>query len=253
MRWPYVEKRMGSRLRNLKKSNKGIGGKGAGKLTDKVIGELTTYYGLAIRRHPHSISEMKKAIWATYHHKSSTDENPQHIYCPPGSDSWCKWRRAEANGTLNSYTHEQAPLNDKILQLLKPIYEILSDDQLLERCLGAETQNNNESLNSLIWTFAPKHLHSGRKIIEIATFIAVSIFNQGFLPILKILSVMGVTIGQQAHMYANSRDEARIDRSERRSTDAVKQARIDHREERSIEQEFFEQEEGPQYGPGLAD
>lgn len=36
----HVEKRMGTRLRNAKKKNKGIGGKGAGKLTDKVINEL---------------------------------------------------------------------------------------------------------------------------------------------------------------------------------------------------------------------
>nr|XP_012232820.1 PREDICTED: uncharacterized protein LOC105678232 [Linepithema humile] len=44
----HVEKRMETRLRNAKKDNKGIGGKSAGKLTDKMIGELTKYYGLAI-------------------------------------------------------------------------------------------------------------------------------------------------------------------------------------------------------------
>lgn len=39
----------------MRKKNNGIGGKGAGKLTDKVIGKLTTYYGLAVRRHPDSV------------------------------------------------------------------------------------------------------------------------------------------------------------------------------------------------------
>jgi len=47
----HVEKRMGTRLRNIKKSNAGIGGKGAGKLTDEMIDELMKYYCLAIR-HP---------------------------------------------------------------------------------------------------------------------------------------------------------------------------------------------------------
>ncbi|KYN18944.1 hypothetical protein ALC57_08731 [Trachymyrmex cornetzi] len=84
----HVEKRMGTRLRNIKKCNRGIGRKGAGKLTDKMIGELTKYYGLSI--------------------------------------------------------------------------------QLLERCLDAETQNNNESLNALIWNFALKYLHCGAKTIEIS-------------------------------------------------------------------------------------
>lgn len=80
--------------------NKGIGGKGAGKLTDKIIGELTKYYGLAIRRHHDSVEEMRKEIWATYYHKSSTDKNPQHENCPSGENSWCKWRKAEAADTL---------------------------------------------------------------------------------------------------------------------------------------------------------
>lgn len=43
----HVQKRMGTRLRNLKKIKKGLGGKG--KLMDKLIDELSLYYGLAIR------------------------------------------------------------------------------------------------------------------------------------------------------------------------------------------------------------
>lgn len=65
----HVQKRMGTRLRSAKKSNKGIGGKGPEKLTDKLICDLTKYYGLAIRRHPDSVEEMEKEIWATFFHK----------------------------------------------------------------------------------------------------------------------------------------------------------------------------------------
>ncbi|EFN81405.1 hypothetical protein EAI_00125, partial [Harpegnathos saltator] len=71
----HVAKRMGTRLRNIKKTTKGLGGKG--KLTASVIKDLTIYYGLAIRRHSDSLENMRKAIWATYLHKCSTDENPQ--------------------------------------------------------------------------------------------------------------------------------------------------------------------------------
>lgn len=249
----HVEKRMGTRLRDAKKKNQDIGDEGAGKLTDKVIGELTTYYGLAIRRHPDSVEEMRKAIWATYYHKSSTDNKPQHQNCPPGEKSWCKWRKAEAERTLANFRHNNPPLTDKVLEIIKPIYEDLSSDELLERCLGAEAQNNNESLNSLIWTFAPKHIHSGTKIVEIATFLAVIIFNEGFMPILKVMNVMGVIIGQQAEMYANSRNEACITRSERYSTDFARDERINRREEKAALQDLYEQEEGSLFGPGLAD
>jgi len=80
----HVEKRMGTRLRNVKKEHK-LGGKGI--LTDSLIKKLTTYYGLAIRRNVDSVTEMKKAILSTYYHMCSTNENPRHEYCPPGAES----------------------------------------------------------------------------------------------------------------------------------------------------------------------
>ena len=249
----HVDKRMGTRLRNAKKSKKGIGGKGAGKLTDKVIAELTKYYGLAIRRNPNSVENMRKEIWATYYHKSSTDKKPRHQNCPSGESSWCKWRKAKATGSLDEYKHEKPPLSDKVLNILEPIYQELSRDDLLTRCIGAETQNNNESLNSLIWTLAPKHIHSGPKIVEIATFLAVIIFNEGFLPILKTMEIMGITIGQQADVYAIFRNDNRITRSQQRLSDFAKQFRIDRREDRTAQNDMFETEEGLLYGPGLAD
>lgn len=88
----HVQKRMGTRLRNVKKAKNGLGGRG--KLTGKMIDKLTVYYGLAIRRNPDSAEKMKNDIWATYYHYSSTDQLPQHSKCPAGEDSWCEWQRA---------------------------------------------------------------------------------------------------------------------------------------------------------------
>ncbi|EFN61741.1 hypothetical protein EAG_00134, partial [Camponotus floridanus] len=68
----HVQKRMGTRLRNLKKNVRGLGGKG--KLTGKLIDDLSLYFGLAIRRNHNSIVDMKKEIWATLYHKISTDD-----------------------------------------------------------------------------------------------------------------------------------------------------------------------------------
>lgn len=70
----HVQKRMGSRLRECKKANPGIGGKN--KLTAKLVDKLSLYYGLAIQRHNTSKDDMKTAIWATFYHYSSTDNNP---------------------------------------------------------------------------------------------------------------------------------------------------------------------------------
>lgn len=159
----HVQKRMGSRLRNLKKENKKIGGRG--KLTAKLIDELSIYYGLAIRRHPDSVEDMRNEIWAILYHKISTDENPQHEKCPAGEDSWCSWQRARANNTLEEYSHKPA-LPIEVFEAVKKIYEDLSAEDLLSRCLGAYTQNSNESFNSVVWTIAPKTISSGKRILD---------------------------------------------------------------------------------------
>lgn len=93
----HVQKRMGGRLRKLRRDMKGkilsdglkIGGK-KGRLTDAVIDSLQNYYGLAIRRNTNDLEKMKKDVWATFFHKASTDENPQHNLC---DESWCNYMK----------------------------------------------------------------------------------------------------------------------------------------------------------------
>ncbi|GFU01567.1 uncharacterized protein TNCV_655171 [Trichonephila clavipes] len=84
----HVQKRMGTRLRNILKMSKGIklsDGKnisGRGRLTLKEVDSIQHYYGLAIRKNLSSMDDMKRAIWAIYFHKLSTEDNPQHALCP---------------------------------------------------------------------------------------------------------------------------------------------------------------------------
>ena len=73
----------------MKKNKHGLDGKG--KLTGKLIDQLSVYFGEAIRDNCGSVEKMQNAIWATFYHKSSTDKRPQHHKCPPGADSWCKY------------------------------------------------------------------------------------------------------------------------------------------------------------------
>ena len=222
------------------------------QLTNKIIKDLSEYYGLAIRRNPDSVGDMKKAVWATYNHKISTNEEPHHSYCPSGAESWCEYRKHEAAGTLDSYDHPP-PLDDEIQVILKPIYEELASDELLERCLGSNTQNNNESFNSCVWQLAPKHIFCGRKVLEIAVWIAASTFNEGFASILKMMEVMGVQIGSGAATFARMQDDLRVRIANRRSSEESKEARTDRRSARSEENDAFEEAEGILYGAGIAD
>lgn len=175
----HVKKRMFKRLSEAKKkltqlnkvmkktsstsSSKRTSKKKTGKkaqLTINLMKDLSTYYGLTIRRYPDSVEDMKNAVWATYYHKISTDETP-HSLCPEGADSWCNWRKNEAAGTLDSFHHPPA-LDEEVQSTVKEIYEDLSSDDLLRRCLGSNTQNNNESFNACVWNFTPKHIFCGK-------------------------------------------------------------------------------------------
>ncbi|XP_018360539.1 PREDICTED: uncharacterized protein LOC108759546 [Trachymyrmex cornetzi] len=172
------------------------------------------------------------------------------MYCPVGSDRWCKWRVAESNNTLHEFDHEP-PFHEDVQQAIKPIFEDLSSRELLERYLGGETQNNHKSYNSTVWVFAPKHLHYGAKIIEIATYLAVGIFNEGFYAGLKIMTTIGIVIGRNAKIFCNTRDQYRLERSTRQSLEATKEARIKRRNDQMALNNFYENEEGL-YSPGIA-
>jgi len=234
---------MGSRLRNLKKTNK-FGGKE--KLTDVFIKKLTKNYGLAIRRNPNSKDDMKKAIMATYYHMISTNEQPQHQYCPLGADSWCAYRVAEASNETLSYNH-RPPLHQDVQKKILPIYEDLSRDDLLTRCLGGYTHNANESFNATVWRLAPKHLHCGWKIIA---FLAAGIFN-GYNFILNIMNDLVLPIGIQCKTFVDQQTAYRVRRQDRRSQSRSKEARTAKKQKAAAEMDAFA--EGILYYPGIAD
>ncbi|GFU78770.1 uncharacterized protein TNCV_2044631 [Trichonephila clavipes] len=73
---------------------------GKNRLTEHEIDNLQSYYGSAIRRNHSSVQNMRQAIWAIFLHKLSTDEYPQHGFCPIGEDSWCGFKKAEASGKV---------------------------------------------------------------------------------------------------------------------------------------------------------
>ena len=190
----HIQKRMGTRLRNKKKAAK-LGGKN--RLTEAIIKKLTLYYGLAIRRNVDSVEGMRKAIIATLDHYCSTDKSPRHENCPTGADSWCEWRKAEAANQLKTFKNPPRLIDEQIEKHIRPIYQDLSNDDLLTRCLGGHTQNANESFNSTVWRMAPKHLDSGLKIVETASYLAAGMFNEGYSTILTTMQQLQLKIGQQ--------------------------------------------------------
>lgn len=239
----HVQKRMGTRLRNLKKEygrqkledGHSIGGKG--RLTNDRITELTTYYGNAIRGHCNDVTKMYQAIWATWYHKRSTDEEPNHKFCPEGKYSWCIYNRVKAQGGIQTYRHTKN-IPATIMDLVKPIYEALSTPELLTRCLGGFTQNSNESLNQKIWKIATKKSWSGLETLKFAAYLSVATFNEGNNMVLELMKQLDIQPGKNAMIAMRKLDEKRIFMAEKKKQMATKEARTTRK--RKLEQQIEE-------------
>lgn len=54
-----------------------------------------------------------------------------------------------------------------------------------------------------MFTFVPREIYCDELTIEISTFIAVCVFNEGYRTILQIMALMRIMIGQNVKMFAD--------------------------------------------------
>ncbi|RUS86508.1 hypothetical protein EGW08_005758 [Elysia chlorotica] len=255
----HVCKRMGTALRNLvsdaSKRKVTLGGRGAGRLTQKTISRLTTYYERAIRQGK-SAADMKSLAMAAIYHGFSTDRKPQHHFCPPGVESWCFFNAAIASGSQpgSHATFVHYPLDQGLLEpYLLPIYERLTDPVLLKRCEGKATQNANESLHNSIWSKCPKHKFYSRHRVDFAAALGISEFNSGHLLLPDIRTILGCgSFSEHAVRLGNVRLNKRAAVSRKEARERITHRRQKVREAKRRRQEELEAEEGgPAYGAGL--
>ena len=74
------------------------------------------------------------------------------------------------------------------MEFIKPVFKSLSETELLKKCLHKQTQNPNESVNSVIWARLPKVGFVRIKILHFGVYEAVSTFNCGQITNCKVLS-----------------------------------------------------------------
>ena len=134
-----MQKRVGTRLRKLKRDVKGLGGKG--RLSDKIIDRLQNYYGVAVRSNKNDLSGMQRSIMAALCHVASSKEQNWHDNCPKGSDTWCGYQRDIYNKTKLFKVGKGLPKD--VFKHVKPIFVELCNETLLKRCLDCKTLNQN--------------------------------------------------------------------------------------------------------------
>ncbi|GFV48359.1 uncharacterized protein TNCV_3508331 [Trichonephila clavipes] len=236
----HVMKRMGTRLRRLKAQLKGqilSDGKclsGKNRLTEHEIDNLQSYYGSAIRRNHSSVQNMRQAIWAIFLHKLSTDEYPQHGFCPIGEDSWCGFKKAEASG--KSYKHKNS-LPVAVVEAMRSIFRDLSHPDLLKKCLHGKTQNPNESFHNVVWSRVPKATFVQIETLSLGVYDAVCSFNDGNVSKLKMLQKMGVEPAEFSVSVMKLLDRERLMKAIYAFSGRSKKMRKDKRRKRKKEED----------------
>lgn len=202
----HVAKHLTANLKSLKtkslKSGVSLGGRGM--ITEPLIKILHSYYRDAIVKNAqHGVDAICKAVMAAPYHITSTDDDPDHRYCP--DNSWCWFKNPEkpkSKPLLPKWAH------DHIL----PVYEKLADRELLGRCSRVSTQNSNESVNNVIWRRCPKTEWYGKSSVNIAATMGVVVFNSGLKELARIEQQFGLTPGLSPVNKAERKDTQRKNR-----------------------------------------
>lgn len=253
----HVAKRLSTGLRNLvttcSKQGVTLGGRGKGQLTGNAIRKLTIYYNRAVRKSV-TAEEMKDNILASVYHCGSTDAKPRHELCPAGADSWCFFQAALAQkkvpGPHTSLVH--TPLNlDKLEKHLMPVYDRLTDMELLNRCVSGKTQNSNECLHSVVWNRCPKENFASPRRVHFAVLTGINEFNFGSTAAQDTARFFGFKAGGNMQRLGAARQKKRErnsiqyykDKASKRR-DTVRAAKLKRADE------LMELEGGPAYAAG---
>ena len=124
---------------------------------------------------------------------------------------------------------------------LEPIFFDLCKDELLKKCLHGQTQNENESLNAIIWKKAPKTIFVHRKVLEIAVCSAVIEFNGGYCGIVPALNALALVNGFFTNKFVLEADKQWVQSMEGKSS---KKAKYRRKKLRSIRAGFLDKEKG---------
>ena len=236
----HVQKRMGRQLMNkvseLKqktflqngKNVKGIGGKGG--MSMPAIKRIQGHYGAAIRNNVNDTVKMKKDIWAIWEHRTKKHDN---------CGNWCPSKKNPPGDPNKNALHPH------VCESIKPVFEKLTQQSLLDKCAHGGTQNTNESFHNVIWARCPKTSFVGRSRLCLAVDATIC-YNEGECGRLPIFTELAMTEGYHTRKCFQNCDKGRIAGANAQATPAARLAR----HERAIQGAVTAEESGEFYQSG---
>ena len=209
----HIQKWLGNRLRLLRKqyNNTSTPLSGRGKLKDKMIKSLQNYFGLAIRQKQGEFYAMKKAIGAILWHSTDCESGDyRHIFCPQGKDSWCKWQKSRSKDGFKFKDKAGMPL--WIHDILKPVFQDLSIQQLLSKCL-----HEQHTLDKM-----PQNIFVERDMLVNGVNSAILDFSEGPKGFFKVLNHFNMTSGIYREQSSSKQLAKNVRNTEKKQSDPIK-------------------------------
>ena len=246
----HVSKRFGKHLRETVK-NKKLGGVKK-TMTATRISWWTTYYSWAIKDN-HNVKDMQDAIMAILFHSM---ERPSHLHC---SSRWCWYKKSLTNGDSTEKTDVDVepkskfpPVPREVATQLMPVFRLLSNESLLEKCILKGTTNQNESLHNVVWKNCPKTSMWSRYSVESATVRAAMSFNMGSKAMTsRIGDCLNLETTPHSVSHSKNKDRMRLYYAKRQINPEHKVQRKGRKKTKLAKEEALETAEGgKQYVPG---
>jgi len=153
-------------------------------------------------------------------------------------------------GEEDKFHHENKLIDPACVAACHTVFVELSKQTLLERCVGAYSQNPNESFNNIIWSYCPKSKFCGRRVVEIGTNMAVLGFNDGQQSKIALYDQLELRVGSKMAAWTVEADEERLSSAKKRAESSTKEARQARRLEQVRREEMELEEEGLLYSAG---
>ena len=118
-------------------------------------------------------------------------------------------------------------LPDAVIARVKPVYQRLREDNLLNKCLHGKTQNQNEAVNGMVWEQIPKEVFVGMELLEFGLFDAINHFNIGARAVLLLLEALKIAPGKYTGEGCRGLDLDRIHGAGYKESDEWKRSQGD--------------------------
>ena len=101
-------------------------------------------------------------------------------------------------------------------------FDNLSSDKILSACKRGLTQNQNESINGILWSKCPKRLFCGKARLTISVCETITYYNEGALSRKIFMSELNLNSSVNTTLGLRKQNTTRIRHAKKKTTEKYK-------------------------------